>query len=115
MMMDDEETDRINPELIETLGIDDYPKRREYGRERGLNPNPTAAQIKEIDKLHQKLNAKVSSKAKKQLQSGEEEEEALNFDIKSKTRVISYEAPLLKRSKYLPPFTDAVLQMSIID
>jgi hypothetical protein len=66
-----------------------------------LNPNPTGAQIKDIDKLYQKLNAKVSSKAAKKLAAANDEEEGntdLTFDLKSKPRVILFEAPVLKRS-----------------
>jgi hypothetical protein len=61
---------------------------------KGLNPSPTEAQTRTVDKLAQKINTKTSSKAKK-----EDEEEALVFDLKSKPRVILFEAAVLKRCK----------------
>lgn len=74
---------------------------------KGLNPIPTEHQIKEIDKLNQKLSTKAVVKTKKGKDGstvGEEEIDEpltpLSFDLKSKTRVIAFEGPLAKRSKH---------------
>ncbi len=67
-----------------------------------MSPTPTGAQIKDIEKLYQKLNAKVSSKAAKKLAAANDDDEvnpdSVTFDLKSKPRVILFEAPVLKRS-----------------
>lgn len=84
-------------EEFEVLGIDDYPKRKDYGRERGPNPSPSTSQIKDIEKLNSKLKDK-SSRSKKDLSNNGEEEENLTFDIRSKPRVILFEGPLYKKS-----------------
>jgi hypothetical protein len=51
------------------------------------------AQIKDVDKLNQRLNAKAS-KSKKD----DDEETLAEFDLKSTPRAILHQAPLLKRS-----------------
>jgi ankyrin repeat protein len=67
-----------------------------------LTPTPTSAQVKDIDKLNQKLIAKLSSKAAKRMAAAHEEEDGngdnITFDLKEKSRVILFEGPLLKRS-----------------
>jgi SAM-dependent MidA family methyltransferase len=84
----------LNHELVDALNIEDFSTKKEYGRERGLVVSPSEAQARVIDKLWQKINAKMSSKAKK-----DDDEESLIFDLKSKPRILLFEAPLLKRCK----------------
>jgi hypothetical protein len=62
----------------------------------GLIASPSEAQARVVDKLWQKINAKVASKAKR-----DDDEEIINFDLKSKPRVLIYDAPLLKRCNHL--------------
>lgn len=105
-------TDSIN----EVIGIEDNISRRDFGRERGVlyfwcndstfaliktyifhgghNPIPTEAQNKAIDKLAAKL-----STARSFIRASVDEEESVNFDIKSKKRVILFEAKVIKKSK----------------
>jgi hypothetical protein len=107
------ETTFLNPELIDVLNIEDFASKKEYGKERGMQPigrltgflitipsflglvaSPSEAQARVVDKLWNKINAKVSTKTKK-----EDEEETVAFDLKSKPRVLLFDAPLLKRCK----------------
>ncbi len=111
---------KLRPELIEAICIDDFTLRREFGRERGnlqpntmhcatlfakctlfipgLNPTPTNAQKEALDKLNHQLQVKLkTSKSKKDVK--EETETEIQFDLKSRTRVILWRGNLLKKRK----------------
>ena len=110
-MMSDNQQSAIN----DVLGIEDNVLRRDFGRERGMtycknifvfdfnyclfflaghNPTTTEAQNKAIDKLASKL-----SSAKPQIFSKQnvDDEDTTNFDIRSKKRVILFEAKVVKK------------------
>lgn len=111
----------LSGELAEVLGIEDFPSKRAFGRGRGIsnfciryldfvnfplgsNPSPTEAQTREVSKLNDRISVtKGATKVKK-----EDEEEAVEFNLLSKPRVILHESPLSKRSKpvntYLMPY-----------
>jgi hypothetical protein len=63
----------------------------------GLNPTPTEAQNRAVDKLHQKLQVKLKSSFKK----ANEHEEEIQFDLKAHKRVILFEGKVMKKSKFL--------------
>lgn len=84
-------------EEFEILGIDDYPKKIDFGRERGPTPSPSTSQVRDIEKLNSKMKDKTS-RSKKDSSNNGEEEENLSFDIRSKPRVVLYEGPLYKKS-----------------
>mmetsp|Transcript_1547 Transcript_1547/g.2560 ORF Transcript_1547/g.2560 Transcript_1547/m.2560 type:complete len:746 (+) Transcript_1547:107-2344(+) len=85
---------RFPQALIDTLGIEDFAARKEYGRERGLSPTPTEAQSRAVDKLNQKLQVKVKTPKNK----GADVEEEIQFDLKSKKRVILFEGKVIKKN-----------------
>ena len=60
----------------------------------GNNPTPSESQNRAIDKLCQKLAGKPTAKTK-----NADEEDLINFDLRSKTRVILFEGKVLKRSE----------------
>lgn len=107
---------KLRPELLETICIDDFTLKREFGRERGkvivssssifmvnvfnffvlgLNPTPTESQKAAVNKLNQQLQVKVKSKSKKDLKEVTETE--IQFDLKSRTRVILWRGNVLKK------------------
>mmetsp|Transcript_29609 Transcript_29609/g.65638 ORF Transcript_29609/g.65638 Transcript_29609/m.65638 type:complete len:702 (-) Transcript_29609:18-2123(-) len=87
---------RFPPSLLDHLGIEDFLARREFGRERGLNPTPTEAQNRAVDKLHQKLQVKLKSSFKK----ANEHEEEIQFDLKAHKRVILFEGKVMKKNHH---------------
>eukprot|EP01032_Pedospumella_encystans_P028004 gene28004-31630_t len=87
---------RLRPELIEAVCIDDFTLRKEFGRERGLNPTPTEAQKQALNKLNQQLQVKLkASKSKKDVREALEPE--VQFDLMSRTRVIIWRSNVLKK------------------
>ena len=64
----------------------------------GLNPTPSAVQKKAVEELNSKLSVKGSSKPKKGKKVEEEEEESIQFDMMSRTRVILFEGKVGKKS-----------------
>lgn len=63
----------------------------------GTTPILSEAQINAVDKLNQQLNAKVSSKMKRN--NDDDEEVLANFDLRSAPRAILHQGPLMKRSE----------------
>eukprot|EP01039_Chlorochromonas_danica_P002216 gene2216-2420_t len=86
----------LSPELTNALGIEDFTLKKENDRNRGTTPILSEAQINAVDKLNQQLNAKVSSKMKRN--NDDDEEVLANFDLRSAPRAILHQGPLMKRS-----------------
>jgi hypothetical protein len=61
----------------------------------GLNPTPTEAQKAALDKLNHQLQVKLKNKSKKDLKETTETE--IQFDLKSRTRVILWRGNILKK------------------
>eukprot|EP01038_Epipyxis_sp_PR26KG_P015317 gene15317-20642_t len=98
-----------NGACYDAIGLDDLLLRREFGRERGLNPTPTEAQKAALDKLSQKLAAKSPQPKQKKIaeQVLDDEEVLVSFDLKSKTRIILFDGRVLKRN------TSSLMQHSV--
>lgn len=70
-----------------------------YHLEIGLNPTPTEEQKKAVDKLNHQLQVKLRNKSKKDVRDVTETE--IQFDLKSRPRVILWRGNVLKKRKYL--------------
>ena len=107
---------KLRPDLIETICIDDFTQRKEFGRERGShdvvlsarfcaelllpvcpgwNPSPTEAQKAAVAKLHTQLQVKLRSKSRKEVKEVTETE--IQFDLMARTRVILWRGNVLKK------------------
>ena len=74
------------PALIDALGVTDFTKSREFGRERGYNPVLSEMNKKSWEELMQRLN--YSATKPKKGGNADDDEDAVTFDIKSAPRVI---------------------------
>ncbi len=81
--------------LLEMLGLDSGLKTtRDFGRERGANPQRSDAQIKALEKLAARVTNKEPSKGKYE----EEGSELTEFDMLDKPRVILFQGKVIKKS-----------------
>lgn len=87
---DDVELNQI--EFVETICTEKSKLKKEYGKERGLNPVPSEAQQRAIEKLAVKITYREPKSAEVNEDSNE------TFDILSKPRVILYEGKVFKKS-----------------
>lgn len=95
------DTRDFSPALIDVLGIEDFTKSREFGRERGLTPVLSEMSKKNLDELVQRLNYSGAPKPKKGGPVEEDEDVAVTFDIKSEPRVVLNKGYISTRSKFL--------------
>mmetsp|Transcript_13242 Transcript_13242/g.19951 ORF Transcript_13242/g.19951 Transcript_13242/m.19951 type:complete len:734 (+) Transcript_13242:86-2287(+) len=95
MDMFEPECNPIN-DYYECLGVDDYLSGKDFGRDRGRNPNPTESQRKAVEKLASKLYTRPPKN--KNTQSEEEQEDILEFDLMDSVRVILFDGRVLKKS-----------------
>eukprot|EP00602_Paraphysomonas_sp_CaronLab_P005784 CAMPEP_0185033330 /NCGR_PEP_ID=MMETSP1103-20130426/22140_1 /TAXON_ID=36769 /ORGANISM="Paraphysomonas bandaiensis, Strain Caron Lab Isolate" /LENGTH=729 /DNA_ID=CAMNT_0027569553 /DNA_START=153 /DNA_END=2342 /DNA_ORIENTATION=+ len=94
-MFDPEESNRID-DYYDCLGVDDCLTGRDFGRDRGRNPDPTESQRKTIEKLASKLYTRPPKNKNPQID--EDQEDILEFDLMDTVRVILFDGRVLKKS-----------------
>lgn len=106
LVSDPMDAPEFSPALIDVLGIEDFTKSREFGRERGLNPVLSEMSKKNLEELTQRLNYNGAVKPKKGTGPTEDDEDiAVTFDIKSEPRVVLNKGFISTKSEFICPFS----------